>query len=125
MTAGPAFRIRRLIVRSEKGSSPARVLKRPGEDKHRPELNVVKGQRRMRHGRESPQPTHRRVEAVSYVEKPVDGSKPIHPLGENPMGIIMYTPDGYMSAQLMRPADALSLPATGSTARTRSTRKRL
>jgi len=24
-------------------------------------------------------------------------------MGERPMGIIMYTPDGYMSAQLMRP----------------------
>ncbi|MGH8523135.1 MAG: lipocalin-like domain-containing protein [Gammaproteobacteria bacterium] len=40
---------------------------------------------------------------VSYVEKPVDGSEPFHPLGEHPLGIIMYTPDGYMSAQLMHP----------------------
>jgi hypothetical protein len=40
---------------------------------------------------------------VSYVEKPIDGSPPFHPMGETPMGIIMYTPDGYMSAQLMRP----------------------
>lgn len=40
---------------------------------------------------------------VSYVEKPVDGSAPSHPMGEKPKGIIMYTPDGYMSAQLMRP----------------------
>jgi hypothetical protein len=40
---------------------------------------------------------------VSYVEKPVDGSAPNHPMGARPMGIIMYTPDGYMSAQLMRP----------------------
>jgi hypothetical protein len=40
---------------------------------------------------------------VSYVEKPVDGSAPYSPLGESPLGIIMYTPDGYMSAQLMRP----------------------
>jgi hypothetical protein len=40
---------------------------------------------------------------VSYVEKPVDGSPPFHPMGEKPEGIIMYTPDGYMSAQLMRP----------------------
>ena len=40
---------------------------------------------------------------VSYVEKPVDGSAPFHPMGEKPEGIIMYTPDGYMSAQLMRP----------------------
>jgi len=39
---------------------------------------------------------------VSYVEKPVDGSAPFCPMGEEPQGIIMYTPDGYMSAQLMR-----------------------
>jgi Lipocalin-like domain len=40
---------------------------------------------------------------VSYEEKPVDGSAPFHPLGERPLGIIMYTPDGYMSAQLSKP----------------------
>jgi hypothetical protein len=40
---------------------------------------------------------------VSYVEKPVDGSAPSYPLGENAQGIIMYTPDGYVSAQLIRP----------------------
>ena len=40
---------------------------------------------------------------VSYVEKPIDGSAPFYPMGEEPLGIIMYTPDGYMSAQLMRP----------------------
>jgi Lipocalin-like domain len=39
----------------------------------------------------------------SYVEIPVDGSEPFYPMGETPMGIIMYTPDGYMSAQLMKP----------------------
>lgn len=37
---------------------------------------------------------------VSYVEIPVDGSDPVEPLGHEPHGIIMYTPDGYMSAQL-------------------------
>jgi hypothetical protein len=40
---------------------------------------------------------------VSLVERPVDGSAPDYPMGENPLGIIMYTHDGYMSAQLMRP----------------------
>ncbi|SRR6266540_810621 len=40
---------------------------------------------------------------VSYVEEPVDGSASARPLGENPKGIIMYTPDGYMSAQLPKP----------------------
>lgn len=40
---------------------------------------------------------------VSYVEKPVDGSAPFYPMSEKPSGIIMYTPDGFMSAQLMHP----------------------
>ena len=40
---------------------------------------------------------------VSYEERPVDGSPPFYPMSEQPMGIIMYTPDGYMSAQLMKP----------------------
>ncbi len=40
---------------------------------------------------------------LSYEERPVDGSPSFYPMSENPMGIIMYTPDGYMSAQLMRP----------------------
>jgi hypothetical protein len=40
---------------------------------------------------------------VSYREVPVDGSGPFEPLGPNPRGIIMYTPDGYMSAQLAKP----------------------
>src|SRR6185312_585937 len=41
-------------------------------------------------------------ELVSYVEKPLNGAPPSYPMGERPMGIIMYTPDEYMSAQLMR-----------------------
>lgn len=40
---------------------------------------------------------------VSYEERPVDGSSPFYPMSEKPMGIIMYTPDGFMSAQLMHP----------------------
>jgi hypothetical protein len=40
---------------------------------------------------------------VSYVEKPIDGSALFYPMGEKPEGIIMYTPDGYMSAQIMHP----------------------
>ncbi|WP_267929305.1 lipocalin-like domain-containing protein [Paraburkholderia sp. ZP32-5] len=39
---------------------------------------------------------------VSYEERPVDGSASLYPFGEKPLGLIMYTPDGYMSAQLMR-----------------------
>ncbi len=40
---------------------------------------------------------------VSYEERPVDGSPSFFPLGEEPKGIILYTPDGFMSAQLARP----------------------
>ena len=40
---------------------------------------------------------------VSYQEIPTDGSEPFEPLGSDPQGIIMYTPDGYMSAQLSAP----------------------
>jgi len=39
----------------------------------------------------------------SYSENPVDGAPPFHPMGSSPKGIIMYTPDGYMSAQFMLP----------------------
>jgi hypothetical protein len=38
----------------------------------------------------------------SYEARSIDGSTMTYPLGVNPRGIIMYTPDGYMSAQLMR-----------------------
>lgn len=40
---------------------------------------------------------------LSYQEIPVDGSEPFEPLGPQPQGIIMYAPDGYMSAQLCKP----------------------
>jgi hypothetical protein len=40
---------------------------------------------------------------ISYEERPVDGSPSFYPMSERPMGIIMYTPDGYMSAQLSQP----------------------
>jgi hypothetical protein len=38
----------------------------------------------------------------SYEARSIDGSTVIYPLGVDAQGIIMYTPDGYMSAQLMR-----------------------
>jgi len=41
---------------------------------------------------------------VSYTETPVGGSAKRFPLGEDAQGIITYTPDGYMSAQLMKRA---------------------
>jgi hypothetical protein len=39
---------------------------------------------------------------VSYQSTALDGSDPNYPLGADARGIIMYTPDGYMSAQIMR-----------------------
>jgi hypothetical protein len=39
---------------------------------------------------------------VEYSEVP-DGGEATHPLGDRPFGTILYTPDGYMSAQLARP----------------------
>ena len=41
-------------------------------------------------------------ELVSFVQIPINASTANCPLGEQPVGIIMYTSDGYMSAQLMR-----------------------
>jgi hypothetical protein len=38
----------------------------------------------------------------SYVSTSIDGSDMAYPLGVDARGIIMYTPDGYMSAQIMR-----------------------
>ena len=38
----------------------------------------------------------------TYEARDIDGSELVYPLGANARGIIMYTPDGYMSAQLMR-----------------------
>ncbi|KAF2091636.1 hypothetical protein K490DRAFT_18226, partial [Saccharata proteae CBS 121410] len=40
----------------------------------------------------------------SYMALPVDPNlKPIHPMTKHVTGIIMYTPDGYMSAQMCIP----------------------
>ena len=41
-------------------------------------------------------------ELVDVVEVPEDGSAVRRPFGERPAGFILYTPDGYMSAQIMR-----------------------
>ncbi|KVD50804.1 hypothetical protein WT97_19650 [Burkholderia sp. MSMB1459WGS] len=38
---------------------------------------------------------------VSYEIRPCDGSPSAYPLGRDVRGWILYTPDGYMSAQLM------------------------
>lgn len=39
----------------------------------------------------------------SYIETSVEGEEITYPLGKHPQGMIIYTPDGYMSAQLMKP----------------------
>ena len=41
------------------------------------------------------------IEYNAYL--PNDQSNIYHPMGANAQGIIMYTPDGYMSAQLQTP----------------------
>lgn len=38
---------------------------------------------------------------VELIEVPVNGGEITHPMGENPKGLIIYSPDGYMSAQIM------------------------
>ncbi|PGH18235.1 hypothetical protein AJ79_00574 [Helicocarpus griseus UAMH5409] len=40
---------------------------------------------------------------VSYKTEPAKGGPTTYPMGKDVQGIIMYTPDGYMSAQLMTP----------------------
>jgi Lipocalin-like domain len=40
---------------------------------------------------------------LKYEVTAVDGGRIERPLGDNPLGTILYTPDGYMSAQLTRP----------------------
>jgi len=40
---------------------------------------------------------------ASYEERPVGGSTSFHPMSKTPKGIIMYSADGFMSAQLSQP----------------------
>ncbi len=40
---------------------------------------------------------------VGYTETAAQSDETDCPLGNNPLGTILYTPDGYMSAQLARP----------------------
>jgi hypothetical protein len=42
-------------------------------------------------------------ELVSYIAEDDHGGPITHPLGPDASGLIMYTCDGYMSAQIMRP----------------------
>jgi len=45
-------------------------------------------------------------ELVSCVENDVETGEVFLPMGENPVGFILYTHDGYMSAQLSAPGRA-------------------
>lgn len=38
---------------------------------------------------------------VELIEVPVNGGEITHPMGGNPKGLIIYSPDGFMSAQIM------------------------
>ena len=38
---------------------------------------------------------------VELIEVPVNGGEITYPMGENPKGLIIYNPDGFMSAQIM------------------------
>ena len=61
---------------------------------------------------------------MSYEERPVDGSPSLYPMSDKPLGIIMYTPDGFMSSQLMKPARILFASETGSKERTKNTSRK-
>jgi hypothetical protein len=45
-------------------------------------------------------------ELVTFVARDVGSGDVRHPLGERPRGLILYTEDGFMSAQLAPQADA-------------------
>lgn len=43
---------------------------------------------------------------LSYIELPVDGGDSCFPLGQSPKGILIYTPDDYMSVQISSSEDS-------------------
>nr|WP_271209271.1 lipocalin-like domain-containing protein [Rhodococcus wratislaviensis]GLK33774.1 hypothetical protein GCM10017611_06170 [Rhodococcus wratislaviensis] len=53
-------------------------------------------------------------ELLSYTIEDSQGSNTTYPLGPQPVGLIMYTDDGYMSAQLMRPGRSAEDPSESS-----------
>ena len=59
-------------------------------------------------------------ELIDVVEQPEDGSPARHPMGEGAVGLIVYTPDGFMSVQIMQrghaPAEASAGDPYGRTA---------
>jgi len=42
-------------------------------------------------------------ELTSFIERDIATGVENHPFGKHPQGLILYTPDGYVSAQLQRP----------------------
>src|SRR3982074_2240504 len=42
-------------------------------------------------------------ELTSFIERDIKTGVENHPFGKHPLGLILYTPDGYVSAQLQRP----------------------
>jgi len=40
---------------------------------------------------------------VDLIEVPIDGGEITNPMGYEPKGLIIYNPDGFMSAQIMNP----------------------
>ncbi|GHE34247.1 lipocalin-like domain-containing protein [Sphingobacterium griseoflavum] len=39
---------------------------------------------------------------LSYIEVPIGGDDSLFPMGKNPYGLLMYSPDGFMSVQISR-----------------------
>ncbi|RZF61392.1 lipocalin-like domain-containing protein [Sphingobacterium corticibacterium] len=39
---------------------------------------------------------------LSYIEVPIEGDDSLFPMGKNPYGILMYSPDGYMAVQVSK-----------------------
>jgi hypothetical protein len=56
-------------------------------------------------------------ELLSYTIDDSEAGDTTYPLGPHPVGLIMYTEDGYMSAQLMRPDRSTVAPPPGASGR--------
>ncbi|MCC2600592.1 lipocalin-like domain-containing protein [Sphingobacterium sp. FBM7-1] len=44
---------------------------------------------------------------LSYIEVPIEGDDSLFPMGKNPYGILMYSPDGFMAVQVSKEARLL------------------
>ena len=66
----------------------------------------------------SARPLHEKLvgawELVSYEARSENDQRTVHPLGEDASGYVMYTPDGHVSVQIMRPGRPLyQVPGPG------------